>query len=68
MGAFALHELGEADEAMRWAKVAAAFDVQDGRTIYILSCLFAVLGQADECWRYSEKLWNLAAHSPRSPG
>ena len=65
MGAFALHELGEADEAMRWANVAAAFDVQDGRTSYILSCLFAVLGRADESLALLRKALELGCSQPK---
>jgi adenylate cyclase len=67
MGALALHELGEADEAMRWAKVAAAFDVQDGRTSYILSCLFALLGQADESLALLRKAIELGCSQAKIP-
>ena len=49
VGAQALAELGRTEEAMRWARLAAAFDTGDARTRYNLACLFSILGDVDEC-------------------
>jgi TolB-like protein/Flp pilus assembly protein TadD len=48
VGAQALAELGKTEEAMRWARLAAAFDTGDARTRYNLACLFSILGDIDE--------------------
>lgn len=47
VGAFALSALGQMEEALRWANVAAAFEVEDARMTYNLACVFAVLGEKD---------------------
>jgi TolB-like protein/DNA-binding SARP family transcriptional activator/tetratricopeptide (TPR) repeat protein len=49
VGAQALAETGRTEEAMRWARRAAAFDTGDARTRYNLACLFSILGDVDEC-------------------
>jgi adenylate cyclase len=48
VGAQALAELERTEEAMRWARRAAAFDTGDARTRYNLACLFSILGDVDE--------------------
>jgi adenylate cyclase len=45
--AFAFYGLGEHAQALRWARVAAAFDPEDPRASYNIACLHAVLGEAD---------------------
>ncbi|MCP4382837.1 MAG: tetratricopeptide repeat protein, partial [Hyphomicrobiales bacterium] len=48
VGAFALSALGETTEAILWANVAAAYDIDDARSIYNIACLFSVLGEFDQ--------------------
>ena len=38
---------GEVEEATRWNEIAAEFDERDSRTLYNLSCNYALLGQKD---------------------
>ena len=55
VGAFALSGLGQPDEAIRWANVAAAFEIEDARNTYNLACVFAVLGESDRALTLLEK-------------
>lgn len=48
VGASALQALGETEEATRWARVAASFEIEDARTTYNIACTFALLGETDE--------------------
>jgi adenylate cyclase len=37
--------LGDKIEALRWARIAAAYDIEDPRSTYNIACLFSVLGE-----------------------
>ncbi len=59
VGAFALTALGEREEAVRWASVAAAFDIDDPRTAYNIACLYALMGDDDQALRHLRKTLEL---------
>lgn len=45
VGGVALLALGQTEEALAWANVAASFDIADPRSTYNIACLFANLGK-----------------------
>lgn len=52
VGGFALAFLGNKREAIRWANVAAAFDIEDPRSTYNIACLFSVLDEAEPALKF----------------
>jgi TolB-like protein/Tfp pilus assembly protein PilF len=48
VGSSALSVLGDTTEAIRWARIAAAYDIDDVRATYNIACVFAVLGMTDQ--------------------
>jgi TolB-like protein/DNA-binding SARP family transcriptional activator/Flp pilus assembly protein TadD len=55
VGAFALNYLGNRQDAIRWANVAAAFGIEDPRSTYNIACLFSVLGDVDQALHFLRK-------------
>ena len=59
VGAMALASLGERDEALRWANVAAAYDIEDQRWAYNVACAFAILGEDQRALDFLERTLRL---------
>jgi len=55
VGAFALDILGQKTEAIRWARVAAGFNIEDARSTYNIACLFSVLGEVHDAISFLRK-------------
>lgn len=59
VGASALNALGETSDAVRWANLAAAYDIDDARSTYNIACLFAVLGEFEQALAFLKKTLDL---------
>jgi len=57
--ALAFAELGNTQDAKHWAEIALTFDPQDGRSVYNLACLHAILGSTDQCLALLERTLEL---------
>jgi len=55
VGAMALGHVGELSEALRWAQIAASYDIDDPRWAYNVACLFAILGETEPALRFLKK-------------
>ncbi len=61
VGAMALFYLGQKEESLRWANLAASFDVEDARTTYNIASLFAELDETDKALAFLRKTLRLCA-------
>jgi adenylate cyclase len=56
LGAGSWAQLGNREEAARWARQALAMDPEEPAILYNVACVFAVLGRTDEALDYLEKV------------
>jgi len=62
MTAFAYNDLGEIEEAKKWAGIASSFDTEDGGRAYNLACLHSVMGSVDEALVMLEKTLSIGCN------
>lgn len=62
MLAFAYFDLGEIEQAQKWAKIASDFDSEDGGRAYNLACLHSTMGLLDEAIEMLEKTLELGCN------